>query len=78
LALPLTPRALGLDAYFFFAPPVESLQVERFAPLREAIYEPERPIPRTEAVKSLESAEQFVQGIIQRIEKLNPQKRLIP
>ena len=41
------------------------------------IYEPERPIPRTEAVKSLESAEQFVQEIIQRIENLNPQKRLI-
>jgi uncharacterized protein (UPF0332 family) len=42
------------------------------------IYEPERPIPRTEAVKSLESAEQFFQGIIKRIEKLNPQERLIP
>jgi uncharacterized protein (UPF0332 family) len=42
------------------------------------IYEPERPIPRTEAVKSLESAEQFVQEITRRIEKLNPQKRLIP
>jgi len=41
------------------------------------IYDPERPIPKTEAVKSLESAEQFVQEIIQRIEKLNPQKRLI-
>jgi uncharacterized protein (UPF0332 family) len=42
------------------------------------IYEPERPIPRTEAVKSLESAEQFVQEITRRIEKVNPQKRLIP
>ena len=42
------------------------------------IYEPERPIPRTEAVKSLESAGQFVQEITRRIEKLNPQKRLIP
>jgi len=42
------------------------------------IYEPERPIPRTEAGKSLESAAQFVQEIIQRIEKMNPQKRLIP
>jgi hypothetical protein len=42
------------------------------------IYDPGRPIPKTEAVKSLESAEQFVKEIIQRIEKLNPQKRLIP
>ena len=42
------------------------------------IYDPERPIPKTEAVKSLESAEQFVQEITRRIEKLNPQKRLIP
>ena len=42
------------------------------------IYDPERPIPRTEAVKSLESAEQFVQEITRRIEKLNPEKRLIP
>lgn len=41
------------------------------------IYEPERPIPRTEAVKSLESAEQFVEEIIRRIEKLNAQKRLM-
>jgi uncharacterized protein (UPF0332 family) len=41
------------------------------------IYEPERPIPKTEAVKSLESAEQFVKEMIQRIEKLNPQKRLM-
>jgi len=41
------------------------------------IYDPERPIPKTEAVKSLESAEQFVQEINQRIENLNPQKRLI-
>ncbi len=41
------------------------------------IYDPERPIPKTEAVKSLESAEQFVQEIIQRIEKMKPQKRLI-
>ena len=41
------------------------------------IYEPERPIPTTEALKSLESAEQFVQEIIQRIQKMNPQKRLI-
>jgi len=41
------------------------------------IYEPERPIPKTEAVKSLESAEQFVKEIIQKIEKLNSQKRLM-
>ena len=41
------------------------------------IYDPQRPIPKTEAVKSLESAEQFVQEIVQRIEKLNPQKRLM-
>lgn len=41
------------------------------------IYQPERPIPRTEAAKSLESAAQFVQEIMRRIEKLNPQKRLI-
>lgn len=42
------------------------------------IYDPERPIPKTETVKSLESAEQFVQEITRRIEKLNPQNRLIP
>lgn len=41
------------------------------------IYDPQRPIPKTEAAKSLESAEQFVQEIVQRIEKLNPQKRLM-
>jgi len=41
------------------------------------IYDPERPIPRTEAVKSLESAEQFVEEIRKRIEKINPQKELI-
>lgn len=41
------------------------------------IYEPERPIPRTEAEKSLESAEQFVQEIIKKIGKKNIQKRLI-
>ncbi|NWF57204.1 MAG: HEPN domain-containing protein [Syntrophaceae bacterium] len=41
------------------------------------IYEPERPIPRTEAEKSLESAEEFVKEIVLRIEKMNPQKRLI-
>jgi uncharacterized protein (UPF0332 family) len=42
------------------------------------IYEPERPIPKTEAVKSLESAERFVQEIIRTIQRMNPQKRLIP
>lgn len=40
------------------------------------IYEPERPIPKTEAVKSLESAEKFVEEIIQRIEKSNSKKGL--
>ena len=42
------------------------------------IYDPERPIPKTEAVKSLESAERFVQEIIRSIHELNPQKTLIP
>jgi uncharacterized protein (UPF0332 family) len=41
------------------------------------IYDPERPIPRTEAEKSLESAEKFVKEIVLRIEKINSQKRLI-
>jgi uncharacterized protein (UPF0332 family) len=41
------------------------------------IYNPERPIPKTEALKSLESAEQFVQEITRRIEKMGPQKPLI-
>jgi uncharacterized protein (UPF0332 family) len=41
------------------------------------IYDPERPIPKIEAVKSLESAEQFVKEIVLRIEKMSSQKRLI-
>jgi hypothetical protein len=49
-----------------------------FEKRNDFIYDPERPIPKTEAVKSLESAEQFVEEISQRIEKMNPQKRLIP
>jgi len=40
------------------------------------IYEPERPISKTEAVKSLESAEKFVDEIMKRIEKSNTQKGL--
>jgi len=40
------------------------------------IYEPERPIPRTEAVKSLESAEQFVRKISVMVRKPNPQDKL--
>lgn len=40
------------------------------------IYEPERPIPRTEAVKSLESAEKFVKKIMDKIQKANPQEKL--
>ena len=55
--------------------------VTRFNRMRvkrhDFIYDPQRPIPKTEAVKSLESAEQFVQEIVQRIEELNPQKRLM-
>jgi uncharacterized protein (UPF0332 family) len=42
------------------------------------IYDPERPISKTEALKSLESAVHFVEEIIQRIHKMNPPKRLIP
>jgi uncharacterized protein (UPF0332 family) len=42
------------------------------------IYDAERPIPRTEAEKSLESAEQFVQEIALRIEKMSNPKWLIP
>jgi len=41
------------------------------------IYEPERPIPKTEAMKSLESAELFVREIIHRIEKSDPQQRFL-
>jgi len=37
------------------------------------VYEPERPIPKTEALRSIEGAEEFVQEIIHRIEKENPQ-----
>jgi len=40
------------------------------------IYEPERPIPRTEAIKSLESAEKFVKKIMDKIQKANPQEKL--
>lgn len=40
------------------------------------IYEPESPISKTEAAKSLESAEKFVQEIMDRIQKAYPQKKL--
>lgn len=40
------------------------------------IYEPERPIPKTEAVQSIESAEQFVNEIVRRLEGASGQKRL--
>jgi len=40
------------------------------------IYEPERPIPRTEAVKSLESAEQFVKEIAAKIRQSDRQDYL--
>ena len=35
------------------------------------IYEPERPIPKTEAIQSLESAERFVREITAKIESLS-------
>jgi uncharacterized protein (UPF0332 family) len=38
------------------------------------IYEPERPIPRTEAEKSIESARSFLKEITDRIEKASPQR----
>ena len=41
------------------------------------IYQPERPILKTEAVKSIEGAEKFVAEIIKRIGKKPPQKRLL-
>ena len=37
------------------------------------IYEPERPIPKTEATQSLESAERFVREITARIASLSAQ-----
>ena len=40
------------------------------------IYEPERPIPLTEAAKSLESAERFVHETMDKIQKSYPQKKL--
>ena len=40
------------------------------------IYEPERPIPKTETIKSLESAEKFVKEIVNRIQEANPQMKL--
>lgn len=40
------------------------------------IYEPERPIPKTEAKNSIESAEKFVKEIIGRIQKTGRQKKL--
>ncbi len=53
---------------------------ERFNRMRikrhDFIYEPERPIPRTEAEKSLESAERSVKEIMDKIQKANPQKKL--
>jgi len=53
---------------------------ERFNRMRikrhDFIYEPERPISRTEVKKSLENAEKFVREIIDKIQKANPQKKL--
>lgn len=54
--------------------------IDRFNRMRvkrhDFIYEPERPILRTEALKSLESAEKFVKEIMDKIQKANPQKKL--
>ena len=41
------------------------------------IYEPERPIPKTEAVQSLKSAEEFVTEITVRVEKATGQDKLV-
>ena len=41
------------------------------------IYEPERPIPKTEALQSIKSAEEFVAEIASRVEKASGQNRLI-
>ncbi len=41
------------------------------------IYEPERPIPKTEAVQSIESAEQFVNEIFKRLESATGQATLL-
>lgn len=53
---------------------------ERFNRMRikrhDFIYEPERPISKTEVTKSLDSAEKFVKEIMDRIQKANPQKKL--
>lgn len=53
---------------------------ERFNRMRikrhDFIYEPERPISRTEATKSLESAERFVREIMDKIQRASPQKML--
>lgn len=55
--------------------------IERFNRMRikrhDFIYEPERPISKTEVTKSLASAERFVDKIIEEIQKANPQKRLL-
>lgn len=55
--------------------------VNRFNRMRtkrhDFIYEPERPIPKTEAVQSLKSAEDFVKQIAVRIEKEAGEERLI-
>ncbi|MCL5966987.1 MAG: HEPN domain-containing protein [Deltaproteobacteria bacterium] len=42
------------------------------------IYEPERPIPRSEAAKSIESAERFVKEISAKISRARPQEKLFP
>jgi len=53
---------------------------ERFNRMRikrhDFIYEPERPIPKSEVIKSLESAEKFVKKIIDKIKESNPQRKL--
>lgn len=41
------------------------------------IYEPERPIPKTEAVQSLKSAEEFVAEIAARVEKATGKDKLV-
>jgi len=54
--------------------------VTRFNRMRvkrhDFIYQPERPIQKTETARSIESAEQFIAEISRRIGKRSPQKRL--
>jgi uncharacterized protein (UPF0332 family) len=64
-AVEFSSEILGQD-FLYLTTRFNRMRVKR----HDFIYEPERPIPKSEAEKSLKSAEQFVKEIAQRISDL--------